>query len=170
MNRILRITALLALPLALAAQEETKDAKGFFVQVGVNKIDSGADGFTVLAQVGVPIVHRGLNYVGIYAGGTQWKRSGSLDASTPEGELTEKSSYWGGVYFGDQFLTYGAAAEFGKKTSYQTPSYGNAWYDAASKNEFGANAFIAFHWKSGFGAFVRAGSQSGIGAGLSLNF
>ena len=170
MTRILRQVALCGLSLCAFAQEDTLSGKPFFVQVGVNKIDSGADTFTVVGQVGVPVLKRGLSQVGVFAGVTQWKRGAYVASGVVEGDLLEKNAFWGGVYWGDQFWTGGVAAEYGKKQTYTVPRYTNDYYTSISKSQFGAGAFISLHWKNGFGAFVRAGSQSGVGAGLSLNF
>jgi len=170
MTRMLRTAALCCLPLFVMAQEETREAKPFFIEVGANKIDSGADAFTIVAQAGIPIYRRGLTYVGIFGGGTQWKRGPYSSTSVMPGDLLDKSAYWGGVYWGGQFTTLGVGPEYAKKETYMVPQYTNDWYDDVTKKQFGAQAFLSFHWKNGLGAFVRAGTQSGVGAGLSLNF
>ena len=154
----------------LSAQEDIQSGKPFLIHLGVNKVDSGAGSFTVLGEIGVPILRRGLHYVGLHAGGNGWQRGSYPANSLAPGDLLEKTAYWGGAYWGGPFWTMGAACEYGEKITYQVPVYETNWANSTSKNEFGANGMVSLHGKNGFGAFLRAGTFSGFGAGLSLNF
>ena len=150
MKRFICTAALCGISLFVMAQD-VQEAKPFFIQVGANKIDSGAGGFTVAGEVGVPVYRRGLTYVGIYAGGNQWKR-GSYDASSVNpGDLLDKSAYWGGVYWGGQFMTFGVGGEYATKDTYVVPKQTNNWYDDVTNKQFGAQGFLSFHWKNGVG-------------------
>jgi len=170
MNRTLAAGLIFFSTMGLSAQEDGRTPKPFFLHIGVNKIDSEAESFTAVGEVGIPVLRQGLSYIGVYAGGTSWSRGSYVQSSVSEGSLLKQSSFWGGAYWGDQFWTVGLAAEYGSKQTYTVPTYTNAYYTGITKNQFGVGGFAALHWKNGLGAFIRAGSESGVGAGLSLNF
>jgi len=169
MTRHLTTTILLMAALHLGAQEAPGD-RPLFLHLGVAKADSEAQAFTVFGEAGVPVVRAGLTYLGVYAGATSWNRGAYVPSAVVAGSLLRKQAWWGGAYGGGRFWTGGLAAEYGNRTAYTLPVYADDYYTSITRNRFGAGGFIALHGGNGLGGFVRGGSQSGVGAGLSLNF
>ncbi len=170
MIQALRIAAIGGFALLGYAQEVGPAAKPWFIQVGANKVDSGAGGFTLVAQGGIPVYRRGLTYLGVFGGVTQWQRGTYAQSEVSAGDLLEKRTYWSGLYGGGPFLTAGLGLEYGNQETYVVPKQSNGWYDNVGKKAFGVTAFISLHGRNGFGAFLRAGTHGGFGGGLSLNF
>jgi hypothetical protein len=171
MSRFPRLAViLLFLPLAAPAQEETQTPRPFFVHLGADKVDPGAGSFAPVAEAGVPILRWGLTCLGVFGGGTQWRRGSFSAGSVRPGDLLDKTAGWAGVYGGGAFWTVGLAGEFARQQVYVAPSPADNFYNGITQNRTGAGVFVGLHGQSGFGAFVRAGTQSGFGCGLSFHF
>ena len=145
--------------------------KSSFIHVGSNKFEDALQNAAVI-QAGLPIMKLFSQYAynGIYAGGTSWSRGEYVPSGISEGDLIDKSAYWLGAYWGTETWTLGVGPEYATSKIYQRPVYANDYYTSRTEKKFGASAFVSFHWTNGFGAFLRVGSESGIGGGISLNF
>ena len=169
MIRPMPAVLLCALGMGLCAQEAPR-SRPFLVHLGTGQVDPGAGSLTPVVELGVPILNSLGSYLGAYAGATSWSRGSYAPSSVAAGSLLQKKAYWGGAYWGDRFWTVGAAAEWASQATYTPPVHANDWYSGITRNRFGAGGFVSLHRPGGLGAFVRAGSASGVGAGLSLNF
>ncbi|MGA2083206.1 MAG: hypothetical protein ABSH53_21735 [Holophaga sp.] len=170
MSRFLCLAVMSVLPWAAWAQGGSLRPRPYFFQVGADTVGPGAGGFSPVVQLGAPVLQWGLTYLGVFGGGTQWRR-GSFEAGTlHNGDLLDKTAYWIGLYGGGGFWTIGVAGEYAREEDYVTPTPTNAYFDGVVHDRAGAGVFISLHGRSGVGAFVRAGTQSGFGCGLSLRF
>lgn len=170
MNRRLPTAILMLLPMTLAAQGVDTQGKGYFLHLGVDKVDTGANGVSPVAEAGVPIYRSGHSCLGLFGGGTQWTRGAYSASEMQAGNLIQKRVVWVGLYGGGDFLTLGAAAEYGRSEIYAVPVAPNGWYDDVTWTRTGAMGFLSLHGRNGWGGFVHGGSQSGVGLGLSVNF
>jgi len=171
------LASLLFFPSALTGQASDLSAtnapsiKSSFIHIGSNKFADALQN-TPVVQAGLPIMKLFSQYAynGIYAGGTSWSRGEYVASGIQAGDLLNKSSYWLGAYWGTETWTAGLGPEYSTLKLYQKPAYANDFYSSRTEKKFGASAFVSFHWTNGFGAFLRAGSESGIGGGISINF
>jgi len=166
MSRFPRTAIVLLLPLAGMAQE----ARPAFIHLGSAKVDPGAATLSLVLEGGAPILRWGLANVGVFGGGTQWRRGRFSASQVRAGDLLDKTTTWAGVYGGSAYWTLGLAGEYARQQVYAVPTPANQFYDGVDQTRAGVGFFVDLHGPSGFGAFVRAGTQSGLGFGLSWHF
>lgn len=166
MANLMMVFSALVVATGLSAQE----TKPFFVHLGAGKLDAAAESFTAVGEAGVPILKNLDAFLGVFAGASAWSRGAYVPSSVTAGSLLQKKAYWGGAYWGGRIWSLGLAAEFGVRETYTPPVYSNDWYTGVTRNQAGAGGFVSIRMAKGFGAFLRAGTLSGAGAGLSLNF
>ena len=70
MSRFPRFAVLSLLPLAAMAQDD----RAAFIHLGAEKVDPGAATFSLVLEGGAPILRWGLANLGVFGGGTQWRR------------------------------------------------------------------------------------------------
>jgi len=170
MSRFPAFAFLALLPAAAAAQETEPKPAPWFVHLGADRVDPGAGAFGPVLEGGLPILRWGPTCLGVYAGATQWRRGGFTAAQVRDGDLLDKTSWWAGSYVGGAFWSFGLAGEYATWQSYATPTAGNGFYDGTGHSRAGAGFFAGLRGASGFGAFLRAGTVSGFGFGLSFHF
>ena len=166
MSRFPRFAILLLLPLAARAQE----ARPAFLHLGGDKVAPGAAAFSLVVEGGVPILRWGLASLGVFAGATQWRRGAFSAAGMRAGDLLDKTTSWAGVYGGSAYWSFGLAGEYARQQVYVIPTPATQFYNGINQLRAGAGCFVDLHGPSGFGAFIRAGTQSGFGLGLSWHF
>jgi len=170
MNRWRHTFIIALLPLALSGQGIDRPGKAWFVHLGIDKVDRGANGVSPVAEAGVPVYRSGHSCLGLFGGGTQWTRAAYTSDEMRASDLLQKRVGWAGLYGGGDFLTLGLGGEYARTETYVVPAATNGWYDELTRNRSGAMGFVSLHGRNGFGGFFRCGSQSGVGLGLSLDF
>lgn len=167
MTRLPRLALLACLPLAAPAQERPQPC---FVQVGAARVDPGTPSLAPVVEAGVPVLQWGLTCLGVFGGGTQWRRGPFSASQVRPGDLLDRTAGWAGVYAGGAFWSAGLAAELAWQQVYVTPTAGGDDFNGVDQTRTGAGLFVGLHGRSGFGAFLRAGTLSGFGCGLSFHF